>query len=795
MARYWFGGGIADWAFSAVTVSSTPNLAQVTGGSVITFWSAETGGSQYTDLLDSDGAPVMSIMSSDGTGVRAVGQVPPFQGPDNVVEMWASANGGPRSRMLATGYALPLAGGTMAGPLVLSGDPAGALDAATKRYVDEVSARVNAVAVNVLDYGATGDGATDDTAAIKAAIAKLQAANGGDLFFPSGTYFVSSTLIMWWNSRWRGAGVGATRLKLAAGANCDLIQTQGFADLTGGTVQGGPNHWQLSDMTLDGNGAAQTAGPSWPLRVYGCAYGVDRVRVTGGYSGGVWSEWGTGGTDMEAQWANFRIHDNFGPGLVWNGPHDSQFLNGEVFRQDGFAGITTQGNAGGDQFTNVHVWGYSSVSWDIGKNVIAYNCEGEGATGANLLIKANRTIWEGMIYGTSDAHSATEAGVQIGDATHEVSNYMVRLLMWQWTSPSHVPINFANDKGGLVDAVVDQGVANVLTSGTIHARSRVQITRADPGAGTEGVSTPLSIFLPSNRAIRVSDGFQDKFVVGSNITPGVVQLPNGTKFTGYTDAYTTPTLQLDAATGAIRAGTSAGLGAAIYSGAGAPPGTLGADGSWYLRTSDAIAGAALYQRRSGAWVAVDGKLTGSDDVFQMLGYLDNAIETAPRAFEGSYTAVSGRINLSYRIAYRTQTITQLGTCTRNSAVAGLTAARWGLYTVAGNGDLTLVARTGQNTTTAYTATFTEYTAPLDPAGGFPASYTMVRGQQYVLAQIVTFTTTAPVLRGYAGNAPAATLARAPRVSGLVGAQTDLLPSIPAGTVVADGNAVYLFGLA
>ena len=43
--------------------------------------------------------------------------------------------------------------------------------------------------VNVLDYGATGDGSTDDTAAIKNAVAALQ--NGGTLFFPSGIYRVT----------------------------------------------------------------------------------------------------------------------------------------------------------------------------------------------------------------------------------------------------------------------------------------------------------------------------------------------------------------------------------------------------------------------------------------------------------------------------------------------------------------------------------------------------------------------------------------------------------------------------
>lgn len=41
------------------------------------------------------------------------------------------------------------------------------------------------------DYGAVGDGSTDDRAAIKSAIAALVSAGGGELFFPPGTYKVT----------------------------------------------------------------------------------------------------------------------------------------------------------------------------------------------------------------------------------------------------------------------------------------------------------------------------------------------------------------------------------------------------------------------------------------------------------------------------------------------------------------------------------------------------------------------------------------------------------------------------
>lgn len=120
--RYNFGGGIADWSFTTADVSGTNDLAQLSGGVAITFWNAETGGTQYTDLLDGAGTPVSSITSSDGTDGRSLGQIPPFSGPDGVTTMWASAVGGPRA-LLVTGDAADIVAdpGMILPPLSVSG--------------------------------------------------------------------------------------------------------------------------------------------------------------------------------------------------------------------------------------------------------------------------------------------------------------------------------------------------------------------------------------------------------------------------------------------------------------------------------------------------------------------------------------------------------------------------------------------------------------------------------------------------------------------------------------------------
>jgi hypothetical protein len=90
--------------------------------------------------------------------------------------------------------------------------------------------------LNVFDYGATGDGTTDDTAAIVAANTAAISADKA-LFFPAGTYKITSNITS--SARWVGEGVSQTIIK--KGANIDMV-----------TASEG---WQFENMTLDGNGA------------------------------------------------------------------------------------------------------------------------------------------------------------------------------------------------------------------------------------------------------------------------------------------------------------------------------------------------------------------------------------------------------------------------------------------------------------------------------------------------------------------------------------------------------------
>ena len=70
---------------------------------------------------------------------------------------------------------------------------------------------------NVKQFGATGDGGTDDSQAINAAIYAMAASGGGTLYFPAGTYLAPNIQEIGVRARVRGDGIGVTQIDANGG--------------------------------------------------------------------------------------------------------------------------------------------------------------------------------------------------------------------------------------------------------------------------------------------------------------------------------------------------------------------------------------------------------------------------------------------------------------------------------------------------------------------------------------------------------------------------------------------------
>jgi hypothetical protein len=104
---------------------------------------------------------------------------------------------------------------------------------------------------NVKDFGATGDGSTDDTAAINAAItAGSRCGQGCDsstttpalIYFPPGTYSISAPLVQLYYTQFVGDAVSVPTLKATAGF-------QGIALIDSDPYAAGGINWYTNQVS------------------------------------------------------------------------------------------------------------------------------------------------------------------------------------------------------------------------------------------------------------------------------------------------------------------------------------------------------------------------------------------------------------------------------------------------------------------------------------------------------------------------------------------------------------------
>lgn len=240
--------------------------------------------------------------------------------------------------------------------------------------IERTQQSINNDLLNVKDFGAKGDGVTDDTAAIQALIdyAKAQNAVGKNIsiFAPAGVYMVSG-LTLYAFSSFYGAG-RATRFKLIAGSNKSVIygvNSDALWGYAGADATEFVYNADIHDFVIDGGVDGVTVPFSTSLSGHGMSIWGNRNRIynidiCNCAEYGIRSEYKDQNLDylayfFENTMYSIRINNCGKTGWECNGPHDAAIHDVGIINAsrlgnalyDGFhAGAQMSGNIG-----NMHV--------------------------------------------------------------------------------------------------------------------------------------------------------------------------------------------------------------------------------------------------------------------------------------------------------------------------------------------------------------------------------------------------------------------------------------------------------
>ena len=129
--------------------------------------------------------------------------------------------------------------------------------------------QIGLLVYNVVTYGATGNGVTNDYAAIQAAITACGLAGGGIVFFPVGTYLINSTLIVNYdNVHLMGTGHGSIIVAGSGVASAQMLWVQGPAT----TFRYG---FAIYDLSIWCTGVSGVTGVQLDQTYYAILHNVD----------------------------------------------------------------------------------------------------------------------------------------------------------------------------------------------------------------------------------------------------------------------------------------------------------------------------------------------------------------------------------------------------------------------------------------------------------------------------------------------------------------------------------------
>lgn len=454
--------------------------------------------------------------------------------------------------------------------------------------ITTAEARVTAVEgsreVNAKGFGATGDGTTDDTAAL-AAFLSSGASSG---YIPPGVYVVSSTLVQ----------PTSMSVTLAPGATIRASVVM-------------PTLWEIGDLstrsprrTLQGGtfDCANLAVVGLSLR-YFSHFRVSNCNILSPTGDGIVvgdpaSPFPSYEAVLTNIWVGHPSTDTVTAGSrgLWvRNATDGEYNNIVVVGFDTGVRVDTWSN----RFIQIHAWGYpakfpTQCFDDNGNRNTWIGCEADTPSATGFLLRGKYTnIFGGRVYCNSSGTDNTIVGV----STSQTSPTFTAIgLTFEGSSTTfRLATDFAG-AGGVADSTMIGIVCtNVVTVTSAH----------DTFAGVARFTKRASVQSTDALAFAVRDGNAANTPLGVNTTSKIVSFNNATTVIGYAGSFATPTFSFNAGTGAVRPGTSTGLGSSLYSGSGVPDGALGAAGDFYFRyDTPGVVNQRLYVKAGGTWTSI-----------------------------------------------------------------------------------------------------------------------------------------------------------------------------------------------
>jgi hypothetical protein len=276
------------------------------------------------------------------------------------------------------------------------------------------------VSVKDSAYNATGNGTTDDTAAIQAAINAAGASHV--CYFPAGTYIISSPLQLVSGGTYIGAGWNSV-IKQQANANqTRLVQWP----------SGTNSNCYMANLMIDGNRASNSLVTCYGLYAFALQYSTfSNVRVQQVNGDGWRLDGSTGGfanTTSTVHLENCWAYGNANNGAVFTSYAADVHVNGGDFGFNVSSAITLQ--SGSCSIRGATMWGTTGgpglLVGGQSNQIVGSNIEGNSHEGIVVNEYGSYTLVEGCkIYANSSSGNNLYAGVKVNGISGTVVSGVV----------------------------------------------------------------------------------------------------------------------------------------------------------------------------------------------------------------------------------------------------------------------------------------------------------------------------------------------------------------------------------